>query len=86
MNVLHHHGLFQEQGVIQRGLDELQEDITFLSLAIIRYDMTDRHKQYLEYFYAEEFDDPSDVMGSHKSWGMVPRDKISSVCKPRTQQ
>ena len=76
VTVLHRHGLFQEQGVIQRGLDELQEDITFLSLAIIRGDMTDRHKQYLEYFYAEEFDDPSDVIGSHKSRGMVSRDKI----------
>lgn len=74
--VLHRHGLFQEQGVMQRGLDELGEDITFLALAIIRDDMTDRHKQYLQYFYAEEFDDPSEVIGSHKSREMVSRDKI----------
>ena len=54
----------------------MQEDINFLSLAIIRDEMTDRHKQYLQYFYAEEFDDPSNVIGSHKSRGMVSRDKI----------
>lgn len=76
VNVLHRQGLFQEQGAIQRCLDELQEDITFLSLAIIRDDITDRHKKYLEYFYAEEFDDLSDVIGSHKSRAMVSRDKI----------
>jgi hypothetical protein len=76
LTVLHHHGLFQEQGLVQRAVDELQEDITFLSIAIIRDDMTDRHKKYLEYFYAEEWDDPSDVVGSHKSRGMVSRDKI----------
>jgi len=29
-------GLFQEQGVIQRTVDELQEDVMFLSLGIIR--------------------------------------------------
>jgi hypothetical protein len=29
-------GLFQEQGVIQRTIDEIQEDVIFLSLGIIR--------------------------------------------------
>jgi hypothetical protein len=69
-------GLFQEQGVIQRVLDELQEDVVFLSLAIIRNDITPLHREYLQYFYAEEFIDPSDVMGSHQSRGMVFRKKI----------
>lgn len=43
-------GLFQEQGVIQRAVDELQEDIWFLSLAIIKNDVTPRHKEYLLIF------------------------------------
>lgn len=69
-------GLFQEQGMIQRALDEIGEDIDFLSFAVIFDDYTERHKQYLEYFYAEEFDDPSDILGSHRSRGMVSREKI----------
>jgi hypothetical protein len=69
-------GLFQEQGMIQRALDEIGEDIEFLSLGIIRGELTQRHKEYLGYFYAEEFRDPSDIMGSHASRGMVGRDKI----------
>ena len=36
------------------------------------------HKDYLAYFYAEEFDDPDDTMGSHRSRGMVSHDKIRS--------
>jgi hypothetical protein len=69
-------GLFQEQGMIQRGLDELGEDIEFLSLGLIHGEVTELHKQYLDYFYAEEFDNPSDILGSHKSRGMVRREKI----------
>jgi hypothetical protein len=70
------HGLFQEQGMMQRALDEISEDISFLSLGVIYNDITDRHKQFLEYFYAEEFTDASDIIGSHASRGMVKRDKI----------
>jgi hypothetical protein len=69
-------GLFQEQGMVQRALDEIGEDIAFLSLGVVRGELTQRHQEYLDYFYAEEFDDPSDVMASHTSRGMVKREKI----------
>jgi len=69
-------GLFQEQGMIQRALDEIGEDIGFLSLGVICGELTQRHEEYLDYFYAEEFHDPSDIMGSHTSRGMVGRKKI----------
>lgn len=69
-------GLFQEQGMVQRVVDEIEEDVWFLSLAIINNDITERHKQYLAYFYAEEFGDPADIVESHVSRGMVSRDKI----------
>jgi hypothetical protein len=69
-------GLFQEQGVIQRTVDELQEDVIFLSLGVIHGALTPLHHSYLEYFYAEEFSDPSDVWNSHQSRGMVRRAKI----------
>jgi hypothetical protein len=69
-------GLFQEQGMVQRAVDEIEEDIWFLSLSVINNDITPRHKQYLTYFYAEEFGDPNDIVESHSSRGMVSRDKI----------
>jgi hypothetical protein len=69
-------GLFQDQGMVQRGLDEIGEDIGFLSLGVIRNDITPLHTEFLGYFYAEEFDDPSDIVGSQKSRGMIRREKI----------
>lgn len=47
-------GFLQEMGVIQRTLDDFEEDILFFSLAIAHDDMTDRHKEYLEYHWMEE--------------------------------
>jgi hypothetical protein len=44
-------GLFQEQGMVQRGLDEIGEDIGFLSLGVIRNDITPLHTQFLGYFF-----------------------------------
>jgi hypothetical protein len=76
-------GLFQEQGVIQRVVDELGEDISFLSQGIIFNDVTPLHKEYLDFFYEEEFGDPSDIFGSHKSRGMVRRDKIRAYINRR---
>jgi hypothetical protein len=76
IDVLLAQGLFQEQGMIQRALDEIDEDIAFLSLAVIHGELTRLHQEYLDYFYAEEFGDPSDIMASHTSRGMVKREKI----------
>jgi hypothetical protein len=70
--------------MIQRALDEIEEDIWFLSLAVIHNDVTPSHKQYLEYFYAEEFADPADVIGSHTSRGMVRREKIRAYVYQRS--
>jgi hypothetical protein len=47
-------GFLQEMGVIQRTLDDFGEDILFITLAVADDDMTDRHKQYLEYHWMEE--------------------------------
>jgi hypothetical protein len=69
-------GLFQEQGIIQRALDEIDEDLMFLTVGVIYGEITPLHEQYLEYFYAEEFDNPSDVMAAHVSRGMVRREKV----------
>jgi hypothetical protein len=69
-------GLFQEQGVIQRVVDEIEEDISFLSLAVIHSDVTALHAEYLRYFYAEEFTDTDNIVDSHASRGMIRREKI----------
>jgi hypothetical protein len=76
VQVLLERGLFQEQGMMQRALDEIEEDVWFLALAVIKKDVTPRHTEYLRYFYEEEFEDPQDIVGSHKSRGMVKREKI----------
>jgi hypothetical protein len=76
VEVLLEHGLFQEQGMMQRAVDEIEEDIWFLTLAVIKNDITSRHIEYLQYFHAEEFADANDVVGSRLSRGMVKRDRI----------
>lgn len=59
IDVLLLNGLVQEQAVIQRTLDEIGEDITFLSLAIIREEVTPLHDKFLAAFWEEEFDAPT---------------------------
>jgi hypothetical protein len=77
-------GLFQEQGAIQRAVDEVQEDIWFLSLGVIKGDVTDLHVEYLKHFYAEEFGDAVDIVGSHASRGMTRREKIRGYIHNKT--
>lgn len=70
------HGFVQEQGVLQRTLDEINEDIFFLAVAITNDTITDRHRQYLRAFY----DDPFTRKGKHSERfqkpNLVPRKKI----------
>jgi hypothetical protein len=50
IDVLLLNGLEQERCVLQRTLDEIGEDIVFLSFAINNGELSDIHKQYLNYF------------------------------------
>jgi hypothetical protein len=68
-------GFVQEQGALQRMLDEFGEDVSFLALGII-YGMTDLHREYLEAFWMEEFDKPGDPVASEQNRPMVKRKKI----------
>lgn len=45
-------GYCQELGVMRRIMDEIDEDIAFITLGLI-HGMTDRHNQYLEHFWLE---------------------------------
>lgn len=74
-------GFLQEQGVMQRTLDEIHQDIFFLALAVTNDEITDRHRKYLEVFY----DDPVLRLGSHaerfRKPDLVPRRKIHAYVR-----
>ena len=67
-------GFVQEQAILQRVLDELHEDISFLSYGRV-FGETDLHRSYLASFYEEEFDADSAIESTQKR-AMVPRRKI----------
>lgn len=73
--LLMEYGFLQEQGALQRILDELHEDITFLALAVIYDRHTPLHQTYLEAFFEEEFDAESALASTQKR-PMIPRKKI----------
>lgn len=75
--LLMHHGYVQEQAVLQRVLDELEEDVTFLSYGVIRGENTDLLRAYLDAFYEEEFDADSALESTQKR-PMPPRKKIQA--------
>lgn len=68
-------GFLQEQGVLQRTLDEMGEDILFLALAITNGPRTERHDRYLQAFWAEEFEEVNDRLVSVRR-DTPRRDKI----------
>lgn len=69
-------GYLQELAMLQRVLDETDADISFLAGPYIGGEREDRHDQFLEYFWAEEFEDGVPPIDSRSSRGMVSRDKI----------
>jgi hypothetical protein len=68
-------GFFQEQASLQRILDELAEDITFLSFSVVQDEATPLLKTYLDAFFQEEFD-PIDPVTSSKERPTVSRKKV----------
>ncbi|MBY0268368.1 MAG: hypothetical protein K2X06_00670 [Burkholderiales bacterium] len=82
------HGFLQEQGVLQRTLDELSEDIMFLAIAITNDFPTDLHKRYLAAFWSELFADDTAPVESLIDNDMVQRKKIrayiSRILGPNT--
>lgn len=80
------HGFLQEQGVLQRTLDEIDEDILFLAIAITNDAPTDLHNRYLAAFWSEEFADGANPVESLIDREMVPRKKmrayVSRVLEP----
>ena len=67
------HGFVQEVGALKRILDEILEDVLFLLSGLDA--PSAKHKEFLEYFFAEEFDAHTAFESTQKR-GMIPRKKI----------
>ena len=75
-HILQNNGFFQEQAILQRAIDETNEDILFLAYAVTNDKITELHEKFLEYFWEEEIDESGSMMDSKQNRGMVPRKKI----------
>jgi hypothetical protein len=71
-------GFVQEQAILQRTIDETNEDIMFLVYAVTNDTITDLHKRFLEAFWEEEIDESGTVMASKQNRPMIPRKKIQA--------
>lgn len=69
-------GFVQEQAILQRAIDETNEDIMFLVYAVTNDSITDLHKRYLEAFWEEEIDESGTMIDSCQKRPMIPRKKI----------
>lgn len=72
-------GYTQELGAIFRTLDEFYEDIVFLCIPNVGYELSELHKQYLNSFYQEEFDKPENPVLSTQNRPTIPRKKIRAA-------
>lgn len=71
------HGFVQEQGILQRVLHEMHEDVIFLCYSKIFNEFTPLHQEFLDAFYEEEFDAETPMESTQKR-PMVPRKKIQA--------
>lgn len=76
--VLLANGFVQEQGILQRTIDETNEDIMFLVYAVTNDRVTELHEKYLEAFWQEEIDESGTMMESRQDRPMIPRKKIQA--------
>ena len=73
--ILCDHGYFQEQGALQRMIDELGEDVIFLAVSLMFGGEEQIHRDYLDVFFTEEFE-PATGKPLSRQRPMVPRKKI----------
>ena len=69
-------GFLQELGAIQRMMDEIDADIMFLSGPSIFGKLVPAHQEYLDEFFAEEFNKPGDTLGPSPKRHRVSRKRI----------
>lgn len=76
--VLLANGFVQEQGILQRTIDETNEDIMFLVYSVTNDEITELHKKFLEAFWEEEIDESGTLMNSKQKRPMIPRKQIQA--------
>ena len=76
--VLLANGFVQEQGILQRAIDETNEDIMFLVYAVTNDKVTELHRKFLDAFWVEEIDESGTMMESRQNRPMIPRKKIQA--------
>lgn len=76
INILCQQGFFTEQGVIQRTLDEISEDIDFLAVARAAGGAGDLQEKFMDAFFDAELPDPRNPKKRIAKPAMVPRRKI----------
>jgi len=76
--ILHQSGMIQEQGAMQRILDEIGEDIAFLCYSIFEKETTDLHNRFLSAFFEEEFEEYKTSIESKQNRPFIPRKNIRS--------
>jgi hypothetical protein len=70
------HGFVQEQAILQRTIDETNEDIMFLVYAVTNGSITELHERFLDAFWEEEIDKSGTMIDSSQKRPMIPRKKI----------
>lgn len=78
VDVLLSSGLLQEMAATCRMLDEIGEDIAFLSAALTNDEITDLHERYLRGFWEEKFQNSDGTLARHKKPDTPPRNKIQA--------
>ena len=76
--VLLDHTYLLSQSALQRLIDEANDDVWFLALALIHKDWTPQHDRFMAAMFAEEFGNASDIVATGRRRNMVPRRKILS--------
>lgn len=76
--VLLQSGYLQELQALYRMLDEFGEDIIFIGDIIVSEKITPLHQQFLDDFWAEEFDVDGEPFQSSQKRKRVPRQKIQA--------
>jgi hypothetical protein len=77
------HGYLQEQGVIQRTLDEIGDDIMFLLMPPVTDSEEALHSRFLKAFFEEEFDEGVATLHSTKRRDQVRRKDIRAYIHRR---
>ena len=75
--VLYEHRFLQELSILQRSLDETEEDMSFLTIGCV-HEISDLHNRYLEAFWLEEIDETGSVSTPGKKPLRIPRREIQT--------